>query len=140
MKITSKTKYGLRAMLYMATHNTRNITIKEISENENISLRYLEQIFSLLKKTNIIKSIQGSKGGYELLKKSEEISIFDIVLALEGNIEISEETTKELSETVVNECILKELDNIFLDFLKGKSLYDLEKEYKSKNKNLIYFI
>lgn len=61
-----------------------SLSLGVIAKKENISLRYLEKIFSLLKKAKIIKAERGAAGGYKLIKKPEEINILEIITALEG--------------------------------------------------------
>ena len=87
MKISTKGRYGLRALMDMAMNAEKeSITIKTISERQNISERYLEQIFSLLRKGGIIVGRKGAQGGYNLVKKQSEITIGEILKALEGEI------------------------------------------------------
>lgn len=90
MKLSTKTRYGVKAMLDLAT-NTNNspISIKSIAERQKISESYLEQLFSCLRKAKLIKSIRGAQGGYILAKNPNEITVWDIMNILEGPIEIS---------------------------------------------------
>lgn len=80
---TTKTRYGLRALLYLAKKG-RIVSLKEIAQKEKIPLPYLEKIFSLLKKAKIVKAKRGVKGGYLLAKPRGEIKLKEIIVALEG--------------------------------------------------------
>ena len=85
--ISTKSKYGIRALLYMAVKgNDTKVSIKEIAEEENISGRYLEQIFSVLKQGNIVKSVKGASGGYIFAKETKDISIKELIELLEKDI------------------------------------------------------
>ncbi len=86
MRLSTKSRYGLRALFDMA-YNAGNlpIQVKEISRRQNISPRYLEQIFQSFKKADILKSKKGPQGGYFLAKRPEEITVRDIVQAAEGD-------------------------------------------------------
>jgi Rrf2 family protein len=87
MKFSTRTTYGLRAIICLAKNSRKSsLSLVSIAEQEKISLKYLEKIFSILKKNNIIKSEKGMAGGYYLAKKPEKLSVYDIVLALEGQI------------------------------------------------------
>lgn len=87
MKFSTRTTYGLRAIIYLAhNYDKSNISIAEISKQESMSAGYLEKLFSALKKNKLIKSLKGAKGGYSLSKKPENISIYDIVKVLEGQL------------------------------------------------------
>ncbi len=87
MKFSTKTTYGLRAMIELARHEKQgSLALKKIADKENISLKYLERLFAQLKKAELIKSEMGAGGGYSLAKKSKEIIVFDIVKALEGKM------------------------------------------------------
>lgn len=91
MKLSTKGRYGVKAMVDLAVHfGEEPLSIKSISERQNISEYYLEQLFSPLRKANLIKSIRGSQGGYILSKSPENITVADIMRVLEGPIEISE--------------------------------------------------
>lgn len=88
MKMSTKGRYGLRALIDLAQYSENEpVSITSISSRQGISERYLEQLMSKLKKAEIIKSIRGAGGGYTLAKPIEEISIGDVLRALEGNIE-----------------------------------------------------
>ena len=92
MKFSRKTQYGLRAMVYLAEiykDKKRFCSLKEIYENENISLSYLENILSRLEKKELICSKKGSMGGYCLNHSPKKITIKDIVYALEGSTNIT---------------------------------------------------
>ena len=87
MKFSTRTTYGLRAMIELAKNEKRGSTsLSFISEKEKISLGYLERLFSKLKKAGLVKSEKGASGGYKLASKPAEIIIFDIVKTLEGDI------------------------------------------------------
>jgi len=87
MKLSTKSRYGVRAMFDMAFHGgTLPSQIKDISRRQNISPRYLEQIFQDLKKAGLLKSRRGPQGGYSLMKSAEEITVKEIVLAAEGEL------------------------------------------------------
>ena len=87
MKISTKGRYGIKAMLELALNNNAgHISINEIAQRQNISENYLEQIFAALKKAGLIKSIRGSRGGYTLAMEPSEISIGEILRALEGSL------------------------------------------------------
>lgn len=87
MKLSTKSTYGLRAMLAIALEGGREATsILEISNREGISVAYLEQLLNKLRRSGLIESIRGPKGGYVLSKKACEITVKDIVNTLEGGI------------------------------------------------------
>ncbi len=88
MKLSTKGRYGLRALLDVAQNGgTEPVSITSISERQGISERYLEQLMSKLKKAGLIQSIRGASGGYILGKALEEISVGDILRALEGSLD-----------------------------------------------------
>ena len=88
MKLSTKGRYGLRAMIDLARYSEEEpVSIGSVALRQNISERYLEQLFALLKKADLVKSIRGASGGYVLAKKAEEISVGDRLRALEGSLE-----------------------------------------------------
>ncbi len=85
MKLSTKGRYGLRAMVDIAVYSQDSpVPISAIAERQNISVSYLEQLLPKLKKAGIIKSIRGAQGGYMLDKDPKDISAGDILRTLEG--------------------------------------------------------
>ena len=90
MKLSTKGRYGLMAMYrLMESYGEGPQSISNIAMKENLSESYLEQLFSLLKNANLIKSTRGVNGGYSLSKDPKDIKIGEIIEALEGNMELS---------------------------------------------------
>ena len=90
MKLSTKGRYGVKAMVDLAINYGKSpISIKSISSRQNISEYYLEQLFSVLRKAELIKSIRGANGGYILAKDPKEITVYQVLEVLEGPIEIS---------------------------------------------------
>jgi Rrf2 family cysteine metabolism transcriptional repressor len=90
MKLSTKGKYGVRAVFEIARHYGNGpISIKEIAERQGISFSYLEQILHKLGKAGLIESVRGPAGGYLLARQPSELTIGDIVRVLEGPIALS---------------------------------------------------
>lgn len=88
MKMSTKGRYGLRALIDLAQYGEETpVSISSISARQDISERYLEQLMSKLKKAELVTSIRGSGGGYLLAKPSCDISVGDVLRALEGSLE-----------------------------------------------------
>ena len=87
MKLASKTRYGIRAILQLALEYRKGpLQIKVIAEREDISSKYLEQLISMLKTAGLVRSIRGPRGGYMLAKSPAEMPLIDVFLALEGQM------------------------------------------------------
>ncbi|HBE03107.1 MAG TPA: transcriptional regulator [Spirochaetia bacterium] len=84
MKVSTRTRYGLRLLSYLAIKK-RICSLSEIARHEDISEKYLEQIMLLLRKTGAVKSMRGNNGGYRLAKRPAALSLEPIVEALEGS-------------------------------------------------------
>ena len=98
MKLSTKGRYGLRALLDVALHSEDElVSISSIAARQNISEAYLEQLMARMKKAGLIVSQRGAQGGYRLAKPPQAISVGDILRALEGNLDAV--TCPGLSET-----------------------------------------
>lgn len=87
MKISTKGRYALRLMLDLAINNNGEfIPLKLVSERQNISVKYLEQIITALVKVGYVKGLRGSKGGYKLSKKPEDYTVGMILCLTEGSL------------------------------------------------------
>lgn len=106
MKISTKGRYGLKAMVDLAYNNSngKNVTLKSICERQNISERYLEQIIATLRKSNIVKSIKGAQGGYFLADSANQITVGRILRAVEGNLHVTSDKDDNPKDKV-DECI-----------------------------------
>lgn len=88
MKLSTKGRYGLRALIDLALNSEEEtVSIQSIATRQNISDSYLEQLVGKMKKAGLVKSVRGAGGGYMLAKPTEEISVGDILRALEGNLD-----------------------------------------------------
>ena len=87
MKISTKGIYALEAMIELASRNTACVSIRDIAAARNCSVKYLEQIFKQLKKAQLLISIRGKDGGYQIAKDPEEITAKDIILAVEERLD-----------------------------------------------------
>ena len=132
MKLTSKGRYAVMALADLAKFNSSNpVSLRDISLRQGISLDYLEQIFSKLKKNNIVKSTRGANGGYILNKNPEEIKLANILNAV--NEEVKTVQCKKESKKGCNgktsKCITHnlwdELEIHINDFFEKKNLKDL---------------
>ncbi len=91
MKLSTRGRYGLKAMFQLALHHGEGpIPLKQIAERQGLSENYLEQLFSTLKKDNLLSSVRGAQGGYMLSRSPEEITVGNILRSLEGNMAPSE--------------------------------------------------
>jgi len=87
MRLSTKSRYGVRAIFDIAYHSGGLPTqINEISKRQEITPRYLEQIFQKLKRAGIVKSIRGPKGGYYLARKPEKITVSDVIRAMDESM------------------------------------------------------
>lgn len=143
MKISTKGRYGLRALIDLAINvDCEAVSIKAISERQDISERYLEQIFSLLRKSGIIVGRKGAQGGYVLGKNINELTILDILKILEGDnifIDINDKEDNELEE-FINKNLWREINSKIEIYFSSITLEDLVDEYKKSKNNIIYYI
>lgn len=90
MKLSTRGRYGLMAMYHLAENYGKGpLSVNYIAEAEGLSVAYLEQLFSRLKKRNLVESIRGAQGGYVLASPPEDIAIGDVIAALEGEMAFS---------------------------------------------------
>lgn len=86
MKLTSKGRYGLRALFQLAYHHSGEpAQMRAIAENARVPLRFLEQIFNELKRAGLLTAKRGPRGGYQLARSPAQITLGDVVRALEGS-------------------------------------------------------
>lgn len=87
MKVTTKARYSIRAMVDLALcADEQAVSLKRIAGRQNISERYLEQLFISLRAASLVKGIPGASGGFSLIRPPQEIKISEIILATEGSI------------------------------------------------------
>ena len=134
MKLNTRARYAVMALADMAKFDKQNpISLRDISLRQNISLVYLEQIFSKLKKNNIVKSIRGINGGYVLSKDPEQIKLSNIFSAVEEKVKTVQckKESKRGCNGKLTKCITHylwdELEIHINDFFDKKNLGDLLK-------------
>jgi len=148
MKISSKGRYGLAAMIHIAQKGLTGeyITIISIAESLSISKIYLEQVFSLLKRANLVISVKGAQGGYRLSRSPEEISAREILEAIELSLfEATDSTVKASAlpiEKAMENLLWRKLDNEVAITLAAVSLQGLveEAEINKADDDLMFYI
>ena len=139
MKLNTRARYAVMALAEMASFSTQNpVSLRDISLRQNISLVYLEQIFSKLKKNNIVKSIRGTNGGYILTKDPEKIKLSNIFLAVDEKVKTVQckKESKKGCNGKLTKCITHylwdDLEMHINDFFDKKNLGDLLKNNLEK--------
>jgi len=137
MKLTSKGRYAVMALVDLARFDNINpVSLRDISLRQGISLDYLVQIFSKLKKNNIVKSIRGSHGGYILSKNPNDIKLTNIFYAVDEKVKTVQckKESKKGCNGKATKCITHdlwdELETHINSFFENKSLEDLIKNKK----------
>ena len=132
MRLTSKGRYAVMALADLAKFNSVNpVSLRDISLRQGISLDFLEQIFSKLKKYNIVKSIRGTNGGYILNKKPEEIKLANILGAVDEEVKTvqckkeSKKGCNSKSTKCITHNLWDELEIHINNFFEQKNLKDL---------------
>ena len=132
MKLTSKGRYAVMALADLARFNSKNpVSLRDISLRQGISLDFLEQIFSKLKKHNIVKSIRGTNGGYILSVNPEQIKLASILNAVDEEVKTLQckKESKKGCNGKTTKCITHnlwdELENHINNFFEKKNLKDL---------------
>lgn len=135
IRLTRKAQYGIRGVVDLCLHASKEpVLLKDIAERENISLKYLEQIFGLLKIAGIISNRRGPEGGYYLTRAPEKIKLSDIILALEGDWDLVE--CKEYLDccSTISACvsyeIWKKATEALTRVFESTSLKELIRRYK----------
>ena len=135
MKISTRGRYALRVMIDLAMNsNGKYISLKDIakrhiSERQQISMKYLEKIVSLLNKAGYVNSSRGNSGGYKLTKKPEKYTVGDILRAAEGSLKPIDciEQGCDRKEKCKTFSFWKGLDEAIEDYVDSKTLADLLK-------------
>lgn len=138
MKLSTKGRYGLRAMIDIAINaDEGQVSIKSIAERQAISENYLERIVAVLKKTGYVKSTRGAQGGYELSKKPADISVGDILRALEGGLSpvdcvlTNDDVSCDESAFCVTKFVWKRISDSINQVVDNISLEDLVEEQRA---------
>ena len=139
MKLTSKGRYAVMALVDLARFDRiKPVSLRDISLRQGISLNYLEQIFSKLKKNNIVKSTRGTQGGYILNKDPNDIKLTNIFYAVDEKVKTVQckKESKKGCNGKATKCITHdlwdELETHINSFFENKSLEDLIKDNAEK--------
>lgn len=139
MKISTKGRYALRLMLDLAVHNTgENISLKDISSRQEISIKYLEQIVISLSRAGFVRSVRGSQGGYRLAREPKDYTVGSILRLIEGSL-----APVSCLDDEPNECpraeqcatleLWKRLNDAINEVVDGMTLADLAEIQRQKS-------
>lgn len=139
MRISTKVEFGIIALLDIALHanNENTVKVNAISKRNNISAKYLEQILPLLKQSQLISSVKGSSGGYRLQRELGDITLYEIVNALDSSILASSEFSKELEQNAtdaIERCLWRPMTSYLCKYTQNMTLRDLTDMYYERKK------
>lgn len=142
MKLSTRTRYGIRAVLELAMHYGKGpLQTKIIAQRQNISVKYLEQLMSILKTAGFVRSVRGAKGGYILAKHPRQTNLLELFKALEGPLVTVACVEDEGYCTHVSDCIARELwsdlQNAVEQVLSSTNLQELLERAKEKQREKI---
>ncbi|EOT26856.1 Rrf2 family protein [Eubacterium sp. 14-2] len=137
LKLSTKGKYGLRAFIDLAVWGEEKpVALNSIAERQEISVSYLEQLMAKLKKAGLVKSLRGVNGGYTVAKPVEEISVGDVLRALEGDLTPVEcagiDSNRQCSSSAqcVSKIVWKRINDSINDTVNSIYIGELVKESK----------
>lgn len=143
MRLSTKGQYAVRAMVTLACHNNgMPVTLRDISDEEDISLSYLEQLFSKLRRGGVVRSVKGPGGGYVLTRSPYDITVGEIIEMVEENLNpVSCLDGDESRCTRENRCatqrVWKGLGMRIKEFLNSVSIGELSKEAQEMSRSNI---
>jgi Rrf2 family protein len=145
MKVSTKGRYGLRAMIDIAVHaNGSHVPLIQVAERQDISENYLEQVIALLRKGGFVRSVKGAHGGYRLTRSPSEIGVGDLLRSLEGSISVVEtvgdsdsgfdETRRmDVVQRAIRTQVWERIDRGVNEVVDAITLEDLVSEYRKLN-------
>lgn len=129
MKLTTKGRYAVTAMLDLALHDSDDpVALADISQRQDISLTYLEQLFSKLRRHGLVESARGPGGGYRLVGDADDITIAKVIYSVDEPIDVTRCGGKQncqADERCLTHDLWMELNRHVSDFLNGVTLGDL---------------
>lgn len=136
MRLTTKGRFAVTAMLDLAlSQDAGPVTLAGISQRQNISLSYLEQLFGKLRRQQIVESVKGPGGGYYLARDAKEVSVSDIVLAVDEPLDATQCGGKENCNghaRCMTHDLWSNLSARMVEYLDSVSLQDLVDQQKKK--------
>ncbi len=144
MKLSTRTRYGLRAVLELAANQSEEpMQINTIAHRQEISVKYLEQLMAILKSAGFVRSVRGAKGGYVLAKPANQIKLSEVFNALEGPVTTVECVGDKDYCTRAADCVTRqvwaEVQQAIEKILQSMTLQDLVDRTRDK-KTLSYQI
>jgi len=131
MKLSAKGRYAIKALVNIATNDSKTPkTLLEISKYQGISLSYLEQLFSLLRKHNLVSGVRGPGGGYRLKDNPDNITIASIIKA------INPENINQVDHEKTDDAVWDKFSNKLTNYLDTVTLGSLIKETKTNNNEI----
>ncbi len=144
MKVSKKTTYGMCFMMRLAVSYGDNfIKLNEIAKSEDIPVKYLESIVSIIKPANLILVKRGAEGGYRLSRPPEQIRLKDVIEALDGTILEEPLIGESLNETLNKKIVISIWQEVRLNlssFFESITLQDLANDYKKKNEDQMFYV
>lgn len=141
MRLTTKGRFAVTAMLDLALHADRGpVSLAAISARQKISLSYLEQLFGKLRRRELVESVRGPGGGYNLARDAAEVSIADIVRAVEEPIDSTQCGGRENchdNQRCMTHDLWVELNTTVYDFLEGVKLSNLVERQRTKPVSMV---
>ncbi|HVK56189.1 MAG TPA: Fe-S cluster assembly transcriptional regulator IscR [Burkholderiales bacterium] len=136
MRLTTKGRFAVTAMIDLAMHDGEGpVTLAAISERQKISLSYLEQLFGKLRRHVLVESVRGPGGGYCLAKKTSDVSVAAIILAVDEPIDATQchgkENCKDDHRCMTHDLWAQLNERVF-DFLESVTLHDLVQQQKMR--------
>src|SRR5438270_10053644 len=136
MRLTTKGRFAVTAMLDLAMHGQDGpVTLAGISERQKISLSYLEQLFGKLRRRELVESVRGPGGGYQLAREASKLTVADIISAVEEPLDSTQcggrENCRENQRCMTHD-LWEELNTTVYGFLAGVSLLQLVERQRSK--------
>ncbi|HWA14068.1 MAG TPA: Fe-S cluster assembly transcriptional regulator IscR [Burkholderiales bacterium] len=129
MRLTTKGRFAVTAMIDLAMHNGEGpVTLSEISERQKISLSYLEQLFGKLRRQELVSSVRGPGGGYNLAKPGDRVSVADIITAVDEPIDATQcggrENCRDEQKCITHD-LWTDLNRHIFDYLRDVTLGEL---------------
>ena len=137
MKLSTKGRYGIKAMVDIAMeYGTGRLSVNQLAEKQGVSVAYLEQLIAALKKAGLVTSTRGASGGYTLSRPPEEISMREVLTALEGSTAIVDCVGTEMGQGCENACscsarpLWLKLQRRIDDVLQSTTIKDMADDYR----------